>query len=269
MALTAFDKYEGLGNDFVLLEVPRASFVDGRTAARICDRHLGVGADGVLLLLPPRASNADARLQVLNADGSTPEMCGNGLRCVALHLARKRSPARTFLIETDIGPLECTTDGPSVTVGMGIVRCQGQRHLDIDGTSSTFTLVDAGNPHAVTFGAHARADVDRLGPRVASHASFPQGTNVEFATVDRGSIDLVVWERGVGITLACGTGACATVAAAYASGLIASPSSVDVRLPGGLLVVTLDPETSRASLRGPARHVFSGALPASLIAEAR
>jgi diaminopimelate epimerase len=254
-----FDKYEGLGNDFIVVDTTRDDAVPAAMARRLCDRHFGIGADGVLLVLPPRAPGCDARMRVVNADGSIPEMCGNGIRCVALRLARGRGIRNgKLVIETDAGPRACVVeDDASVTVDMGVVRVTGDRTVDIDGHPVLFTLADAGNPHAVTFGTFTRAEAERLGPRVATHGSFPAGTNVELARVASDGIDLVVWERGVGITMACGTGACATLAVACEKGLAPRGRATRMRLPGGVLEVTLDAD-GRARMRGPAHHVFTG-----------
>jgi diaminopimelate epimerase len=249
----AFAKYEGLGNDFVVIDVERETDVPPSVATALCDRHYGVGADGVLLVLPPRHHECEARMRVVNADGSVPEMCGNGLRCVALHVARARDPvAKAVHIDTDAGPRRCVVEGGRdaaiVTVDMGVVRVTGDLTID---------LGDAGNPHIVLLGTFAPAEVDRLGPRLAVHPAFPQGTNVEFARVAGGRVDLVVWERGVGRTLACGTGACAAAAVACAKGIATPDTPVAVRLPGGPLDVTIA-SGGRATLRGPARRVFAG-----------
>jgi len=261
-----FHKYEGLGNDFVLVEGEREDAVSPVLARELCDRRFGVGADGVLLLLPPSSAGADARMRVLNADGSVPEMCGNGLRCAVLHHARKRgrrSGAVTF--DTDAGPRPCVVDDEDgrglVTVDMGVVRVTGDVTIDLGeaGTADGWelTLADAGNPHAVTTRTASRATIDAVGPRLATHPRFAAGTNVEFAVYRKGAIDLVVWERGVGVTHACGTGACATVAVGVARGVVAASEEVTVNLPGGPLSVTIR-EDGRAIMRGPARHVFSG-----------
>ena len=258
-----FHKYEGLGNDFVVVEAEREDAVSPVLARELCDRRFGVGADGVLLLLPPSSAGADARMKVLNADGSVPEMCGNGLRCAVLHHARKRgrhSGAVTF--DTDAGPRPCTIDDEAgrglVTVDMGVVRVTGEVTIDLGEPGSwELTLADAGNPHAITTRAATRATIDTVGPRLATHSRFPAGTNVEFAVFRKGAIDLVVWERGVGVTHACGTGACATVAVGVARGVVAVGEQVTVNLPGGPLSVTIR-DDGRAIMRGPARHVFSG-----------
>lgn len=258
----AFEKYEGLGNDFVVVPAQDEAAVDDALARAICDRRFGVGADGVLLVLPPRAPGAAARMRVINADGSVPEMCGNGLRCAALHVARSRNLRRGELIfDTDAGARPCAiedADGQGlVTVDMGVVRTTGEVTLEVDGEAWALSLADAGNPHAVTTRAADRATIDRVGPRLATHSHFPAGTNVEFAVYRERDVDLVVWERGCGVTHACGTGACATVAVGVARGVLPRESPVAVHLPGGTLEITID-SAGRAIMRGPARHVFSG-----------
>ncbi len=257
-----FFKYEGLGNDFIVVDAADEGRVTPERAAVLCDRRFGIGADGVLLVLPSRTPAADVRMRVINADGSVPEMCGNGVRCVALRVARARGLREgTVRVDTDAGVSACAVEDAKeegiVTVDMGIVRVLGERAIDVEGKRVTLTVADAGNPHAVLFGAFARSDVDHLGPRLATHPQFPRGTNVEFSHVAGDGIDLVVWERGVGITMACGTGACATVAVAADKGLVPRGSPIAVRLPGGRLDVTID-ESGRATMRGPARHVFTG-----------
>jgi diaminopimelate epimerase len=259
-----FFKYEGLGNDFVVVEANDEGFVSPERAAALCDRRFGVGADGVILVLPPRKAGCDVRMRVLNADGSVPEMCGNGARCVAVHVARARGQSEgTVRLETDAGESACTVEDTRgegiVTVDMGVIRLFGDRAVDVDGRRVVVTVADAGNPHAVLFGAFSRGDVDHLGPRLAMHPDFSRGTNVEFSHIAGDGIDLIVWERGVGITLACGTGACATAAVACAKGLVASGAPIAVRLPGGRLDVTID-RAGRATIRGPARYVFAGEL---------
>ncbi len=258
----AFDKYEGLGNDFVVV-VAEGDDAVGRDAVRaICDRRFGVGADGVLLVLPPTSSGATARMRVINADGSVPEMCGNGLRCAALHVARSRGlRAGDLLFDTDAGLRPCRIEDEDarglVTVDMGVVRVTEEVSLEVDGDVWPLSLADAGNPHAITTRQADRADVDRVGPRIATHARFLAGTNVEFASYREREVDLVVWERGVGVTHACGTGACATVAVGVARGVLPRNLPVAVHLPGGTLEITITDE-GRAIMRGPATHVFAG-----------
>jgi diaminopimelate epimerase len=254
----AFDKYQGAGNDFLVVEAEAEGAVSPELAARLCDRRFGVGGDGVLLVLPPSSPRALGRMRVLNADGSVPEMCGNGLRCVAVHLARKHGK-NEFAVETDAGEKLCVIldGGKRVRIDMGKVDVGDTVSLDVTGTSFSFMRASVGNPHAITFEPVARDVVETVGPVVEKHALFPGGTNVEFARIDGDTIDLVVWERGVGITHACGTGACATVAAAVARGLVPRGRTVDVRLPGGTLRVTIGAD-GRATLEGDALHVFSG-----------
>jgi diaminopimelate epimerase len=263
MAL-AFHKYEGLGNDFVLVESDREDAVSPALAQDLCDRRLGIGADGVLLILPPVSSGARARMRVLNADGSVPEMCGNGLRCAVLHVARAHGQqAGEVTFDTDAGTRPCVVDDRDarglVTVDMGVVRVTGDVRIELGDSAWDLTMADAGNPHAITTQPATRATIDAVGLALATHARFPAGTNVEFATFRERAIDLVVWERGVGVTQACGTGACATVAVGVARGLVKKDEELAVHLPGGTLFVTVRSD-GRAIMRGPARHVFSGQL---------
>jgi diaminopimelate epimerase len=254
----AFDKYEGLGNDFVVVVAARDDAVDPAAVPAICDRRFGVGADGVILVVPPSSPNASARMRVINADGSVPEMCGNGLRCAALHVARSRGMRDgEILFDTDAGPRGCRVDDGLVTVDMGVVATTEDVALDLDGDVWPLSLADAGNPHAITTRVADRSVIDRVGPRIATHPRFPAGTNVEFAVYRDGDVDLVVWERGVGVTHACGTGACATVAVGVARGLLPRAVPVAVHLPGGTLEITID-DAGRAVMRGPATHVFTG-----------
>jgi diaminopimelate epimerase len=269
MRALAFAKYEGLGNDFVVVDAASEAALSPDDARAICDRRRGVGADGVLLVLPARDPNAVARMRVLNADGSVPEMCGNGLRCAVLHVARTRGDVpREMTIETYAGPraavLDREGDRAMVSADMGVVRAGADVALD----GVELTLADAGNPHAVAFREVDDETFARLGPSLSAHPRFGRGVNVEFvrvspATKDAANPDLHVrvWERGAGPTLACGTGACAVVAVATAKGLVRGGAIVRVILPGGPLEIRHDPVSARTSMRGPARFVFSGALP--------
>jgi len=263
MGTLRFQKYEGIGNDFVLVEAHDDGAVDAAGARHLCDRHFGVGADGVLVVAPATTGRAAARMVIFNADGSRAEMCGNGLRCVALHLtlARGQSCAE-FVVDTDAGPRECDVhrdgDGAHVLIGLGAGTIVGPHTADFGGTAVDFLRVSMGNPHAVTFASqYTEADIDHFAPQLSS--AFPEGSNAEFATVTGPrSIDLVVWERGVGRTLACGTGAAATVVAAAVSDRVPYDEEIEVRLPGGLLSIAVQREGLGVKLRGPARRVFSG-----------
>ncbi len=274
MPRVSFDKYQGLGNDFIVLRHEDPDTFPVERAKALCDRHFGVGADGVLLVSPPTTAAARARMTVLNADGSRPEMCGNGLRCVALFLARDDGAGPSeFVVDTDAGPRSCLVEmvelevepdggrAASVTTGMGRAQLDGELEVPHGETTERFTRVSMGNPHAIRFGPPVDvARIDELGPAVSSQV--PGGVNVEFATLrGPGLIDLVVWERGVGRTLACGTGAAATAVAAALAGHAPFGAPIMVRLPGGPLELRVSREELDVQLRGPARWVFSGWLP--------
>jgi diaminopimelate epimerase len=258
----SFVKYEGAGNDFLVVDAPSERFMSPERAVALCDRHFGVGGDGVLLVVPASHSAARARMVVLNADGSRPEMCGNGLRCVALHLARHDEAARAaYVIETDAGDRTADVErngvSAQITQGMGRGRLGGVTRFPVKGVEREFFLVDMGNPHAVSFGTPlTEAELDVVGPALS--ATQPHGANVEIVTPVSGRLDVLVWERGVGRTLACGTGAAGVAVAAAATGRTRFDESVEVRLPGGSLSVTVEAGTLAATMRGPARWVFSG-----------
>jgi diaminopimelate epimerase len=259
-----FEKYEGTGNDFVVVDAERESLVSPDEARALCDRRFGVGADGVLLVTPA-SGDARARMVVLNADGSRPEMCGNGLRCVALHLARLDGASRTeFVVDTDAGPRRARVersaagDDAEVTIGMGRGRLLGERRFAVRGQEHAFMLVSMGNPHAIAFDLDIDvAEIDRIGPALSDATTG--GTNVE-AVTSRGSksFDVLVWERGVGRTFACGTGAAAVAVAAAATGRAPLDERVEVHLPGGSLWLTVARDSLEVTLTGPARRVFSG-----------
>jgi len=301
-----FTKVEGLGNDFVVVDL-RASAArtgaapspeDPAVVRAICDRRFGVGADGVLAILPGVAG--DARMRVLNADGSEAEMCGNGIRCVAKVLYESDPALRrpVLRIDTGAGLLDCAIDAAaggdvrSVAVEMGRPRLSRdeipmqpggaaravRESIDAGGRRFSFTAVSMGNPHAVIFiddpAADLRAFAETYGPRLEVDPTFPRRTNVEFARVrrgdgGRGEIDLVVWERGCGITLACGTGACATVAAAGIEERLALGVETPVHLPGGALFITVASDLSGVTMRGPAKIVFRADLDVAALMNGR
>lgn len=245
-----FLKMEGLGNDFVVLEGPR--HVSAGEVAAWCDRRLGIGADGILVVT--RLGDDRVRMEYWNADGSPAEMCGNGLRCVA-RLAHDRGwvGSDVFTVVTAVGDREARVGG-RVTVQVGVPEPGKEESIEVAGL--TVRPISVGNPHAVVFvDDPARTPVDELGPRLGIDPIFPEGTNVEFAAVrGRGLIELRVWERGVGETLACGSGAAAAAAVAHRLGRVGPTTTV--RLPGGDLEVTLDDRG--AWLTGPANYVFEG-----------
>jgi diaminopimelate epimerase len=260
-----FWKYEGLGNDFIVVDTRRwpaetRAAIDGATARRLCDRHFGIGADGVLRLDPPNhPEDALAAMVVLNADGSTAEMCGNGLRCVARFLGdRGEVPTDGRLtIDTGAGPLPCRLGHDTVSVSLGAVTDDGRVTLELDGEAITGRVLHLGNPHLVLEPAGDRTAAGRFGAAAQAHPRFSGGVNVSSRrfTTDR-AVDLWVWERGCGPTLACGTGAGATVAAAWLDGTVPMGAPVAVTLPGGRLTISGD--LSGLVLEGPARAVYRG-----------
>ncbi len=254
-----FAKYHGLGNDFVVVDGP---LMDAARARRICDRHRGVGADGVVTVLPPRSPGAVATMHIYNPDGSVPEMCGNAIRCLAVHLAATRGAPDAQLIDTGAGPKRCAIHrGPGgriegVAVEMGPARVEGEQDFDVTGERLHATRVNMGNPHAVLFDLPTRERAGAVGPRIEQ--AVAGGVNVGFARPGARGIDLVVWERGAGLTDACGTGACAAAVAAVRAGAAKAGEAIEVRLPGGALQITVAPDLVGVTMRGPAEHVFDG-----------
>lgn len=264
-----FEKYEGLGNDFLIVEDGREHVVAG-VPERLCDRHRGVGADGVLLT---GLEAGRPFMRVRNADGSAPEMCGNGVRCVARYLHARGLVGDEFELDTDAGPhLVSVLEDGRVRVGMRpasldpkhLPLASDHRWIDeaieLAGETIRVTAVSMGNPHAVTFDPQ---DIQRNGPLLERHPAFPQRVNAGFAVVrdDVGEIHLSVFERGVGWTQACGTGACAAAVAAVETGRAMRGDDIRVRLEGGVLLVRVDAPNERVWMTGPARRVFSGTVP--------
>lgn len=256
-----FTKMEGLGNDYIYLngfeELPED--LPG-LAVRLSHRRFGVGADGIICIKPGRSG--DFTMEMYNADGSRGAMCGNGIRCVGKYVYDKGLTRKTCLtIDTDAGPrtLELHVLGDrvdQVTVDMGTVRLEPPVVLEAAGERFTAIPADAGNPHGVIFCEDPeQIDLERLGPVLEHHPALGERRNIEFAAVpDRGRVVLRVWERGSGITLACGTGACAVFAAALREDRCGD--RVEAALPGGLL--TLERRGETIFMTGPARAVFEG-----------
>jgi len=243
---------EGLGNDFIVVDGPVDLYP--QEIATWCDRRRGIGADGVLEVTP--ISNVRVAMRYWNADGGEAEMCGNGLRCVARYAVdRALVDGKSFMVETAVGPRAVQLrDNGLVRVFLGAPK--SGEEIELSGV--TLHTVDVGNPHAIAWVEDTKqAQVKDLGPAIETAERFPDGTNVEFATISGPNrIDLRVWERGVGETLACGSGAAATAFLAHDQGYV--DSSVAVRLLGGELWVELDDEG--AWIEGPANTVFSGLL---------
>jgi diaminopimelate epimerase len=284
-----FTKLQGAGNDFALVETADTTRNWSQLAVSICNRHFGVGADGLILLMP--SDVADYKMRIFNADGSEAEACGNGLRCLVRYVL-ERGPvtnqgAKELLIETIAGIRKAkiteVSDRPAeIRVNLGVPRFvakdipvvieEGSAGLvDIKSMLSyTVTVgnrklkldfVSMGNPHAIHFSSRPVASfhLAQLGPRVEHHKMFPQRTNFEVARVlSRGQIEARVWERGVGETLACGSGAAAVAVAAQLNGLV--DARVTIALPGGNLEVVWD-GMGEVFLGGPAEIVFTGEWP--------
>ncbi len=280
-----FAKWQGLGNDYLIVE---STDLPGPLSAEaiglLCDRHLGVGGDGILVHLPPSGAvpGAAARMRIYNPDGSEPEMCGNGIRMFARYLRESGAVGvDEFVIETLAGPIgpRLLPDG-RVRVHMGTARFKsdnvaiasgteggevvGQR-LEALGARYTFTFVDVGNPHCViSVGDLSDLPLEIVGPVIEHLPLFPNRVNVEFIHRETdGSVAMRVWERGVGETQACGTGATAVGAAAVRLGLAQSP--VTVHLLGGDLEIEVAPDF-QVVMTGPAEEAFSGELSAALLA---
>ncbi len=267
--MTAFLKMHGLGNDFAVFDARKQALaLDAATARAIADRRLGVGCDQVIVIAPA-ANGADAAMRIYNADGGEVESCGNAARCVAQLLMAEKGTG-TVRLETAGGPLVCSESNGLVTVDMGAPRFDwkdipmssaadtNKFSFAVDGVSVEASAVSVGNPHCVIFvGDAERAPVAEVGPQIERHPLFPERTNVEFATVQsQERIRMRVWERGAGITQACGTGACAAAVAAARRGLAAR--KVDVVLDGGTLVIEWRESDGHVLMTGPATLAFRG-----------
>ncbi len=261
-----FSKYEGLGNDFILLDAADLA-LDALTpglAQRLCDRHRGIGGDGVLWVdARPLAETGRARMVIRNADGSRPEMCGNGVRCVAAWLRDGGRLGDAVVIDSDAGPraarVWAAEDGVwRVEVEMGVARVESERpRVETGAGAFEVAVVDVGNPHGVVF--DPAGEMMELVAGVRALAAFPQGVNVELVQPRvAGGFRVRVHERGVGWTEACGTGACAVAAAAVAQGRAGQGVAVPVELDGGVLEIVVPAEGGAVRMTGPARRVFDG-----------
>lgn len=250
-AMVAFFKYEGTGNDFVVVEMTAQPEI----VPAICDRRTGVGADGVLFLSHIDKTNASARMTVINRDGSRPEMCGNGVRCVARHLVEQHQFPSTLNVVSDAGPRGCVYSEGHVTVEMGAARVDDAIEISFEDATYHLIPVDVGNPHAVAF-VNSHDGVVALGRFLNDDRSaFPNGVNLEFVIAETDRLNVIVFERGVGLTQACGTGACAVAAAAWKNG-VSELARTTVGLPGGDLVI--EPRENEILMTGPVNAAFSG-----------
>ncbi len=261
MAEINFTKMHGLGNDFVLIDGRKGSLDNleiKKMAIEICDRHFGVGADGMLVVRP--SQKAHYRMQIFNPDGSEPEMCGNGIRCFAKYVYEAdglkeevisvETPAGVILPAVILGPDKSVI---GAEVDMGTPRDEGEVKLQ----GYNFRKISMGNPHAVALvDDMTRINLYAVGPKIENDPHFPERTNVEFVRViNDKEIEVAVWERGAGETLACGTGGCASVVAATLAKKIGRRAVV--HLPGGDLDIEWG-EDGHVLMRGPARTVFEG-----------
>ena len=268
-----FVKMHGLGNDFIVLDLPAdAALPDGRQWRTLADRHTGIGFDQALVLQPPRRPGADAYYRVFNAAGGEVEQCGNGARCVAALISRRRGGgSRGVTLDSAGGMLQARVlaDG-RVSVDMGPPNFEpaslpfdapsrsASYPISADGQSVEIGAVSIGNPHAVLrVESIESAAVERIGRALQASPRFPRQVNVGFMQIlDRGRIRLRVYERGAGETLACGTGACAAVVIGRDLGLL--DAAVEVNVPGGMLSVHWDAEGKSVWLTGPAQQAFEG-----------
>lgn len=274
-----FSKWHGLGNDFVIVNgLAEHGIRDyAQAAIEVCDRNFGIGADGLVFVLP--SDKADFEMRIFNSDGSEAEMCGNVTRCVARFVYDNGLTDKTAItLETKAGIIrpQLVFEGDKlqqVTVDMGEPRLlQGEipmtqgaatdravnLPLTVDGKTWQVSCVSMGNPHCVIFVPHVEElDLPAVGPALETADWFPRKTNVEFVQViDRSHVRMRVWERGAGVTLACGTGACATTVAAVLNGL--TERNIRVELDGGSLQIEWSEQDNRVRMSGPAVEVFRG-----------
>ena len=276
MTRVLFKKMHGLGNDFVVLDQRRDPVpIDAAAARAIADRRTGIGCDQLLLLEPPRDPTAQVYMRIFNPDGSEAEACGNGTRCVASLIAAETGRG-AVTVETVAGLLPATIDDAGIiAVAMGqprtswrdipLSREMDTLHADLRrGPLADPVCTNVGNPHATFFVDDAEAvDLTSLGPQLERDPLFPERANIGVATViDRRTIRFRVWERGAGITRACGSGACAAMVAAYRRGLV--DDRVTVRLDGGALTVDW-PGGGFVTMAGPVATSFEGAFDSALV----
>jgi len=275
-----FSKFQGLGNDYIIIDEFKKSIIpEGQKssiAKTLCTRRFSIGADGILFVCPPTRSDADIRMRIFNSDGSEAEMCGNGIRCFAKYIYEKGIIKKTQMkVDTLAGikiPTLSVINGKVslIKVDMGIpklfrneIPMSGpnteviNEDLQVQDDTFSITCLSVGNPHCVIF----LDDLEKLnieqGKLIEYHDVFPKRVNVEYVTVlNRGEIKMRVWERGVGETLACGTGACAAAVASVLNEYI--DRKVLVHLVGGDLEIVWDETDNHIYMTGPAEHIYDG-----------
>ncbi|MGA9854923.1 MAG: diaminopimelate epimerase [Gammaproteobacteria bacterium] len=271
----AFSKMEGLGNDFMVIDAMQQPLpFDAATVQKLADRRTGIGFDQLLVIGKPKNASHAAAFRIYNADGGEVEQCGNGARCVSRFLVEARRVTKnSFTLETLGGDLQADVrDIANVRVNMGVPRFEPARipfeareraltyALEVDGRTYEIGAVSVGNPHAIL----DMPDVDiapvaELGPKIENHPRFPKRTNVNFAQwLDRTHVRLRVFERGTGETLACGTGACATMVWGRLAGWL--DANVEVSLRGGRLMISWQGEGESMWMSGPANRVYDGTI---------
>lgn len=271
-----FTKMEGLGNDYVYVNCFKEKIENASELAKtVSDRHFGIGSDGLILIKP--SDKADFFMEMYNADGSQGKMCGNGMRCVGKYvydfgLTDKTEVAvdtlagikylKLNVVEGKVASVCVDMSAPILEPGLIPVKLDGDmivdREIEVDGKKYNVTCVSMGNPHCITYMDDVdNLDIEKVGPGFEFHEIFPDRVNTEFVKViDRDTLQMRVWERGSGETLACGTGACAVAVASILNGLC--NDTVTVKLLGGDLKITWDKEKNTVFMEGPARVVFNG-----------
>ena len=282
MSVINFKKYQGLGNDFIVIDCRDSTltknifYSDKQFVKKVCDRNFGIGADGLILAL--NSSLYDFRMKYFNSDGSEGEMCGNGIRCLTKFVSDlnlSNSGKSDYLIETLAGTIACSLQGDNIKVNMGkpIFKkdliptkfdyssekiATGMIH--IDGNEFTVYSVGMGNPHAIIIVEDlSQVILENWGPIIENNVHFPMKTNVHFVKVhNENLLELLIWERGCGPTLACGTGACASLA--IVSSLNMCKSQATVILPGGNLFISWPSKSGDLYMTGPASYVYRGTI---------
>ncbi len=296
-----FSKMHGIGNDYIYVNCLKEPLQQPQEVAKfVSDRHFGIGSDGLILIQPSGSEKADFEMAMYNADGSRGEMCGNAIRCVAKYVYDRHLTDQTSIrIETLAGIKEAdltVADGKAVLVRVNMGKPQlepekipvrypqpaavsGQDSaplhqivdcvVSVGGKEYQMTCVSMGNPHCVIFTDEVEGlDLEKIGPQFEHHSCFPNRVNTEFVKVlDRHTVQMRVWERGSGETLACGTGACAVTVACILNGL--TDRKVKVKLTGGDLEIEWDAQTGIVFMTGAAAHVFDGEIDLPAVMQSR